>query len=70
MPYTLTRAILTTIKSAGFNLGQSEWYVGGKAGYMVDASDTKTGERWAVMALTMYDAVVELAVKLEFEVEE
>jgi hypothetical protein len=70
MSQTLARAILTTIKFSGFNVGQTTWLTGEKMGYMVDAYCNKTGERWAVMASSRYEATVELAAKLGFELKE
>lgn len=68
----LTTASQDTIRAAGFNLGTAKVLKlpSGELAYHIDATDTTTGEKWAVHAPTEYTATVELAVQLGFELEE
>ena len=65
----VTNALIDTIKGAGFNIGFAQLYdlVTRRQVWHIDATDTETGERWIVHADTLYEAAVELAVKVGIE---
>ena len=59
-------AIIKTVRRQGFNVGETRLVDvrAGKTFAMVDATSTKTGERWSVQAATDYGAAIALADKI------
>ncbi len=65
----VTKALSDTINSAGFNFGFAQLFdlATRRPVWHLEATDTESGERWIVHAPTLYEAAVELAVKVGFE---
>ena len=65
----VTSALIDTIKSAGFSIGFAQLYDLRTRRHVwhLDTADSESGERWIVHADTLYDAAVELAVKVGVE---
>ena len=70
-PY-VTQAILDTIRDAGFHIGETVVLSlkDGHARQVANAVDAKTGESFTVMAPTMYEAAVELAEQVGFDLQD
>lgn len=66
----VTNALIDTIKSAGFNIGHAQLYdlISRRPVWHIDATNVESGESWIVHAETLYEAAVELAVRVGIEV--
>ena len=64
---TISPVVTEAIHAAGYSIGTCRvWTVKGLR-YVVTARDAKTDEKWRVMAIREYDAAVELAVRVGFD---
>ena len=68
----VTQAILDTIRDAGFHIGETVVLSldDGHPCQVANAVDAKTGESFTVMAPTRYEAAVELAEQVGFDLED
>lgn len=64
---SVTSAIINSIHAAGYSIGTCCVWTPKGLRYVVSARDAKTDERWSVTAIREYDAAVELAVRVGFD---
>ena len=67
----LTIAVLDAIRAAGYSLGECKVIrLDGSVRYRIDATDAESGEKFTVTAPTVYEAAVEIARQIGFELEQ
>ncbi len=65
----VTNTLIDTIKGAGFSIGHAQLYdlATRRQVWHIDGTDVESGESWIIHAPTLYEAAVELAVKVGIE---